>query len=125
MEDLSDPTISDGAVVASAVKLADATCRVDIDGQPAVVTYAGASPGAVAGLVQINAMVPPTARTGRDYNHGVYRSNYGVPAHPAGGNLCGELRAARYLLLAAIFFSSAFMSLASTSGGIAIGSMPL
>jgi uncharacterized protein (TIGR03437 family) len=38
--------------------------RVDIDGQPAVVSYAGSSPGAVAGLVQINAIVPPTVRTG-------------------------------------------------------------
>ena len=33
-----------------------------MDGQPAVVTYAGTSPGAVAGLVQINAIVPPTVR---------------------------------------------------------------
>jgi len=46
------------------VKLGDPTCRVDIDGQPAVVTYAGSSPGAIAGLVQVNAIVPPTARTG-------------------------------------------------------------
>jgi uncharacterized protein (TIGR03437 family) len=37
---------------------------VDIDGQPAVVSYAGTSPGAVAGLVQVNAIVPPTVRTG-------------------------------------------------------------
>jgi len=37
---------------------------VDIDGQPAVVSYAGTSPGAVAGLVQINAIVPPTVRAG-------------------------------------------------------------
>jgi uncharacterized protein (TIGR03437 family) len=37
---------------------------VDIDGQPAVVSYAGASPGAVAGLVQINAIIPPTVPTG-------------------------------------------------------------
>jgi uncharacterized protein (TIGR03437 family) len=37
---------------------------VDIDGQPAVVSYAGTSPGAVAGLVQINAVIPPTIKTG-------------------------------------------------------------
>jgi uncharacterized protein (TIGR03437 family) len=37
---------------------------VDIDGQPAVTSYAGSSQGSVAGLVQINAIVPPTARTG-------------------------------------------------------------
>lgn len=67
MGELVDATWENGAVLPSsggAVKLADATCRVDIDGQPAVVTYAGSSPGAVAGLVQVNAIVPPTARTG-------------------------------------------------------------
>jgi len=51
-------------VATGAVSVADNTYRVDIDGQPAVVTYAGTSPGAVAGLVQINAIVPPTVRTG-------------------------------------------------------------
>jgi uncharacterized protein (TIGR03437 family) len=40
------------------------TIHVDIDGQPAVVTYAGTSPGAVAGLVQINAIVPLSSKTG-------------------------------------------------------------
>jgi uncharacterized protein (TIGR03437 family) len=40
------------------------TVHVDIDGQPAVVTYAGTSPGAVAGLVQINAIVPLAAKVG-------------------------------------------------------------
>jgi uncharacterized protein (TIGR03437 family) len=67
MGELLDATWANGAVLPSsggAVKLADATCRVDIDGQPAVVTYAGSSPGAIAGLVQVNAIVPPTARTG-------------------------------------------------------------
>jgi uncharacterized protein (TIGR03437 family) len=62
--ELFDPTVPNGAVVANAIKLADGTCRVDIDGQPAVVTYAGSSPGAVAGLVQVNSIVPPTARVG-------------------------------------------------------------
>jgi uncharacterized protein (TIGR03437 family) len=62
-----DPTaaVQDGAVATSAVKLSDSTARVDIDGQPGVVTYAGSSPGAVAGLVQINAIVPPTVKTGQ------------------------------------------------------------
>jgi uncharacterized protein (TIGR03437 family) len=61
---LSPPAVANGEVAAGAVKLADNTARVDIDGQPAVVTYAGTSPGAVAGLVQINAIIPPTVRTG-------------------------------------------------------------
>jgi uncharacterized protein (TIGR03437 family) len=61
-----DPSVSigNGDVATAAVTLADNTCRVDIDGQPAVVSYAGTSPKAVAGLVQINAIVPPTVKTG-------------------------------------------------------------
>lgn len=61
---LSPPAVANGEVASTANKLADNTARVDIDGQPAVVSYAGTSPGAVAGLVQINAIVPPTVRTG-------------------------------------------------------------
>jgi uncharacterized protein (TIGR03437 family) len=61
---LSDATILDGEVASSAIPLAANTVRVDIDGQPSVVTYAGTTPGAVAGLVQLNAIVPPTVRTG-------------------------------------------------------------
>jgi uncharacterized protein (TIGR03437 family) len=60
----SPPALVNGEVATAAVALADNTVRVDIDGQPAVVSYAGTSPGAVAGLVQINAIVPPTVRTG-------------------------------------------------------------
>jgi len=56
--------LRDGAVSLGAVYLDDNTYRVSIDGQPAVTSYAGASQGSVAGLVQINAVVPPTARTG-------------------------------------------------------------
>lgn len=56
--------LRDGAVSIGAVYLNDNTYRVDIDGQPAVTSYAGASQGSVAGLVQINAVVPPTARSG-------------------------------------------------------------
>jgi uncharacterized protein (TIGR03437 family) len=56
--------LANGEVTASAITVADNTVRVDIDGQPSVVSYAGSSPGAVAGLVQINAIIPPTVRTG-------------------------------------------------------------
>jgi uncharacterized protein (TIGR03437 family) len=56
---------TDGMVAtATPVLLADQTWRVDIDGQPAVVTYAGTSPGSVDGLVQVNAIIPPTVGTG-------------------------------------------------------------
>lgn len=57
-------SVANGQVASTATTLADGTARVDIDGQPAVVSYAGTAPGAVAGLVQINAIVPPTVRTG-------------------------------------------------------------
>lgn len=62
--DLANGAIGSGEVVSSAIALAANTVRVDIDGQPAVVTYAGTCPGAVAGLAQINAIVPPTVRAG-------------------------------------------------------------
>jgi uncharacterized protein (TIGR03437 family) len=62
--DLATPTIGAGEVVSTAIALGANTVRIDIDGQPAVVTYAGTSPGAVSGLVQINAIVPPTVRSG-------------------------------------------------------------
>ena len=61
---LTPPPVANGEVASTATKLADNTARVDIDGQPAVVSYAGTSPGAVAGLAQINAIVPPTVKTG-------------------------------------------------------------
>lgn len=38
--------------------------QVTVGGQPAVVLYAGTSPGAVAGLVQVNVIIPPTSSTG-------------------------------------------------------------
>lgn len=58
------PPMPDGAVAPGAIMVADNTYRVDIDGQPCVVSYAGTSMGSVAGLVQINAVVPPNAHTG-------------------------------------------------------------
>ncbi len=57
-------SVADGVVATAAAPLADNTVRVDIAGQPAVVSYAGAAPGAVAGLVQVNAIIPPTVSTG-------------------------------------------------------------
>lgn len=64
MGNLTSAAVADGEIAKKAITLAETTVRVDIDGQPAVVSYAGSSPGAVAGLVQINAIVPPTVRTG-------------------------------------------------------------
>jgi hypothetical protein len=57
-------TLSDGIVALGAVYVVDSTYRVEINGQAAVTSYAGTSAGSVAGLTQINAIVPPTAPTG-------------------------------------------------------------
>jgi uncharacterized protein (TIGR03437 family) len=57
-------TMSDGIVALGAVYVVDPTYRVEINGQAAVTSYAGTSAGSVAGLTQINAIVPPTAPTG-------------------------------------------------------------
>jgi uncharacterized protein (TIGR03437 family) len=62
--ELADASVANGQVAAAATNLLANTVRVDIDGQPAVVIYAGTTPGAVAGLAQINAIVPPTVKTG-------------------------------------------------------------
>ncbi len=56
--------LPDGAVALGAIYVSDNTYRVEINGQAAVTSYAGASQGSVAGLTQINAIVPPTAPTG-------------------------------------------------------------
>jgi uncharacterized protein (TIGR03437 family) len=61
----SGAAMTDGQVAPPvALGVTDQTVRVDIGGQPAVVSYAGTCPGAVAGLVQINAVVPPTVTPG-------------------------------------------------------------
>ncbi|MGO9261327.1 MAG: hypothetical protein ACLQU1_34230 [Bryobacteraceae bacterium] len=66
MGELATPPVQQDGMVATAtpVPLGDQTWRVDIGGQPAVVTYAGTSPGSIDGLVQINAIIPPTVATG-------------------------------------------------------------
>lgn len=64
MGEVAAPLPLDGEVASAAVPLSANTVRVDIDGQPCVVTYAGSTPGSVTGLAQINAIVPPTVRTG-------------------------------------------------------------
>ncbi|HWC97439.1 MAG TPA: hypothetical protein VG456_11830 [Candidatus Sulfopaludibacter sp.] len=63
--ELSDSNPGTGDIISSDVNsVLDATVRVDIGGQPCVVTYAGTAKLTVAGLVQINAVVPPNAKTG-------------------------------------------------------------
>jgi uncharacterized protein (TIGR03437 family) len=56
--------MGDGVVATGANKLLDDTYRVTIGGQSAAVFYAGTAGNGVAGLVQVNAIVPPNAATG-------------------------------------------------------------
>jgi uncharacterized protein (TIGR03437 family) len=72
--------LPDGAVAVGAVYVADTTYRVEINGQAAVASYAGTSQGSVAGLTQINAIVPPTAPTGAAIPLVVYIGNPGARA---------------------------------------------
>jgi uncharacterized protein (TIGR03437 family) len=72
LQQVNGSPVADGMIATGPIKLVamnppqnptgPSTVNVSIDGQPAVVTYAGASPGAVAGLVQINAIVPLAAK---------------------------------------------------------------
>lgn len=57
--------LANGEIATGAVPLASPTTRVEMDGQSAVVSYSGTAPGAVAGVVQVNAIVPPTVKTGQ------------------------------------------------------------
>jgi uncharacterized protein (TIGR03437 family) len=55
----------DGALATgSALPKPKLPVQVWIDGQPAAVQYAGAAPGNVAGLFQVNVQVPAGASTG-------------------------------------------------------------
>jgi uncharacterized protein (TIGR03437 family) len=62
MGTLTSP-LADG-VIANASDVVNDPVQVTIGGQPAVVSYAGAAGGSVAGLIQINTIVPPTISTG-------------------------------------------------------------
>lgn len=60
-----NPPLEDGTVVsAETLPRPILPVAVRIGGQPAEVLYAGAAPNLVAGILQINARVPPTARSG-------------------------------------------------------------
>jgi uncharacterized protein (TIGR03437 family) len=59
-----DSPLADGQVFSGACKLAEDSYRVLIGGQSAAIFYAGTAGNGVAGLVQINAIVPPNSTTG-------------------------------------------------------------
>jgi uncharacterized protein (TIGR03437 family) len=56
-------TLADGVIAEASDKVIDPV-QVTIAGQPSVVSYAGAAGGSVAGLIQINAIIPPTISAG-------------------------------------------------------------
>jgi uncharacterized protein (TIGR03437 family) len=55
--------LADGVIASASDEVTDPV-QVTIGGQPAVVSYAGAAGGSVAGLIQINTIVPPTITPG-------------------------------------------------------------
>ncbi len=57
-EGVTNPTGIDGQVAVAVYPKPQAPVAVRIGGQPAVVQYAGAAPGFIAGAMQINAQVP-------------------------------------------------------------------
>lgn len=60
---LPDAALEDGAVVSEPIEFSG-DIQVRIDGQPATILWAGAPAGAVNGVLQINLMLPPSARPG-------------------------------------------------------------
>jgi uncharacterized protein (TIGR03437 family) len=58
-EGLTDPPGVDGRLAVDVVPAPLAAVTVDIGGLPATVTYAGAAPGMMPGVLQINAQMSP------------------------------------------------------------------
>lgn len=63
-EGTGDPDVADGNVNASVFPKPRQSVTVTIGGIPAQVLYAGAAPGFVAGVLQVNAVVPANAPSG-------------------------------------------------------------
>ena len=63
-EGVTDPPGVDGRPAVDVLPRPVGTVSADIGGLPAAVQYAGAAPGAVAGLLQVNVQVPPNVQPG-------------------------------------------------------------
>lgn len=63
-EGLTDPPGVDGRLAVGVVPKPLAAVSVQIGGQPATVQYAGAAPGDMPGLLQVNAVIPSNTATG-------------------------------------------------------------
>jgi uncharacterized protein (TIGR03437 family) len=77
---LTMPASVDGLLTALPYPMPLLSVTVSIDGQPAEVKYAGAAPGLVAGVMQINAVVPDDARTGESDQIVVSAGTYASPS---------------------------------------------
>jgi uncharacterized protein (TIGR03437 family) len=58
------PASDDGAITGATLARPVASAGVNVDGLDARITYAGAAPGLVAGVIQVNFQIPPQVRTG-------------------------------------------------------------
>jgi uncharacterized protein (TIGR03437 family) len=63
-EGVTSPPGTTGAITANATTVPVLPVAVKIGGQPATVVFAGAAPGLVAGVLQVNVMIPPTVTSG-------------------------------------------------------------
>jgi uncharacterized protein (TIGR03437 family) len=63
-EGLTDPPGVDGRLAIGVVPMPLATVSVNTGGLPATVQYAGAAPGNMPGLLQINAQIPGNVQSG-------------------------------------------------------------
>ena len=61
----TDPAGVNGMITPAVPPMPLAKVSATLDGQPATILYAGGSPGLLEGVLQVNAMVPATAKTGR------------------------------------------------------------
>ena len=58
------PASGDGAITGATLGRPVAAVAVNVDGQDAAILYAGAAPGLVAGVLQVNFRLPPQVKPG-------------------------------------------------------------
>lgn len=63
-EGVTSPPVIDGRITGSPLQKPALTCAATIGGQTAPIQYCGAAPGAMAGLLQVNAQVPSSVIPG-------------------------------------------------------------
>jgi uncharacterized protein (TIGR03437 family) len=63
-EGITSPTELDGAITGNATTVPVLPIAVKIGGQPASLIFEGEAPGIVAGVLQLNVMIPPTVSSG-------------------------------------------------------------